>query len=73
MNQKLKELKKNIDKEMKQKEYKKDEEGRIIVNMNVKDDDDFLSVFSASKNPSLIKMLRNLLNIALNPFIQMNY
>lgn len=34
-----------------QKEYLRDEEGRIIINMNVKNDDNFLSPFSSSETP----------------------
>ena len=34
-----------------QKQYRRDGEGRIIVDMNVKDDTDFLSVFSANDTP----------------------
>lgn len=33
------------------KEYQRDEENRIIINMNVKDDTEFLSVFSESETP----------------------
>lgn len=34
-----------------EKQYIRDDEGRIIVNMNVKDDTDFLSLFSANDTP----------------------
>lgn len=34
-----------------EKQYLRDKEGRIIIDMNVKDDTNFLSVFSASNNP----------------------
>ena len=34
-----------------EKQYRRDDEDRIIVDMNVKDDTDFLSVFSATETP----------------------
>lgn len=33
------------------KEYPRDDDNRVIINMNVKDDADFLSVFSESETP----------------------
>ncbi len=51
MNKKLREIAKQANAHMKEREYKKDEEGRVIIQMNVKDDKDFLSEFSESETP----------------------
>ena len=47
----MKRLKKSKYPNIEAKEYQRDNDGRIIVDMNVKDDTDFLSVFSASDTP----------------------
>ena len=47
----MKKSKKDLCPNLSEKQYQRDNEGRIIVNMNVKDDTDFLSVFSASDTP----------------------
>lgn len=39
-------LKKAVDKELSTRKYERDSEGRIIINMTVNDDSDFLSPFS---------------------------
>ena len=38
-------------KNVKLREYKRDDENRVIINMTVKDDSDFLSPFSQSDTP----------------------
>lgn len=47
----LRETKKKADGKRCGRRICRDEEGRVIVNMTVKDDDDFLSVFSESNTP----------------------
>ena len=47
----MKKSKKELCPNITEKQYPRDNEGRIIVNMNVKDDTDFLSVFSANDTP----------------------
>ena len=47
----MKNPKKELCPNITEKQYPRDSEGRIIVNMNVKDDTDFLSVFSTSETP----------------------
>lgn len=47
----MKNPKKKLCPNITEKQYPHDSEGRIIVNMNVKDDTDFLSVFSTSETP----------------------
>lgn len=47
----LKELKKNLDAERSDKKYERDGEGRVVVNMTVRDDSGFLSVYSQSDIP----------------------
>ena len=47
----MKNPKKELCPNITEKQYPRDSEGRIIVNMNVKDDTDFLSVFSANDTP----------------------
>ena len=42
---------KRIDKQLKKRQYERDTEGRTIVNMTVKDDSNFLSVFAPSTTP----------------------
>lgn len=44
-------LKKKIDKKMEEIKYVRDVDGRIVVNMTVNDDNDFLSKFSISHTP----------------------
>lgn len=47
----MKKSKKELCLNIPEKQYHRDDEGRIIVDMNVKDDTDFLSVFSANDTP----------------------
>ena len=47
----LREMKKKTDKKLSVRHVRRDEEGRVIVNMTVKDDNDFLSVFSENDTP----------------------
>lgn len=51
MNRKFRERKKEADRQMKARKYKRDDGGRIIIQMNVKDDANFLSEFSESATP----------------------
>ena len=51
MNRKFRERKKEADRQMKARKYKRDDGGRIIIQMNVKDDANFLSEFSESAMP----------------------
>lgn len=51
MNRKFRERKKEADRQMKARKYKRDDSGRIIIQMNVKDDANFLSEFSESATP----------------------
>ncbi len=48
---KFKEIKKELSLQKKQRQYQKDEEGRAIICMNVKNDEGFLSEFSESDTP----------------------
>lgn len=47
----LRKIKQDIDSEKKTRHYSRDEENRVIISMNVKDDNDFLSVFSKKETP----------------------
>lgn len=47
----MKKTKKEVLPNLPEKAYRRDEEGRIIIDMNVKDDSDFLSKFSATATP----------------------
>lgn len=47
----MKKSKKDLCPNLPEKQYRHDDEGRIIIDMNVKDDTDFLSVFSATETP----------------------
>lgn len=47
----LREIKKQQDAKRRNKEFVKDEEGRVVVKMVVRDDSEFLSAFSESENP----------------------
>lgn len=51
MRKSFRESKKEVDRVKKERIYKRDSDGRVIVNMTVEDDDDFLSVFSESSTP----------------------
>lgn len=51
MNRKFRERKKEADRQMKARKYKRDDGGRVIIQMNVKDDANFLSEFSESATP----------------------
>lgn len=51
MNRKFRERKKEADRQMKARKYKRDDDGRVIIQMNVKDDANFLSEFSESATP----------------------
>ncbi len=47
----FRELKKSVDSKLMQKEYSTDEQNRVLINMNVKNDSGFLSEFSSQKTP----------------------
>lgn len=47
----MKEVKKRIDAELSSRRLHRDQEGRVIINMKVKDDSNFLSVFSENDTP----------------------
>ncbi len=49
----FKEIKKAADEKVHANSYKRDEDNRIIINMSVKDDDNFLSSFSQSSDPDI--------------------
>ena len=51
MNRKFRERKKEADRQMKARKYKRDDSGRVIIQMNVKDDANSLSEFSESATP----------------------
>ncbi len=51
MMRQLREIRKEADRQMAARTYKRDAEGRVIIPMNVKADDDFLSEFSVSDTP----------------------
>lgn len=46
-----KEIKREVKKQSSERKYKRDADGRVIINMTVKDDTDFLSVFSTGDTP----------------------
>ncbi len=47
----LTDMKKELSRQKKARQYQRDEEGRILISMNVKDDTGFLSEFSESSTP----------------------
>lgn len=49
----FKKIKKEADEKVKMASYKRDEENRVIINMAVNDDDNFLSSFSQSSDPDI--------------------
>lgn len=49
----LNETRKKTNEQFKKRKYKKDDEGRVIINMIVKDDSGFLSSFSENESPSI--------------------
>lgn len=51
MKQKLKKLLREINQKSKERAYKRDENGKIIIPFVVQDDSDFLSVFAESETP----------------------
>ena len=51
MNKSLKSTKKKVDKIFKNKEYVRDEQNRVVVEMTVQDDKHFLSEFSQTETP----------------------
>ena len=51
MDNNFKEIKKQADKMVYESQPQRDKNGRVIINMTVKDDTDFLSVFSESETP----------------------
>lgn len=51
MKQQHKEIKREVRKQSSERKYKRDADGRVIINMTVKDDTDFLSVFSTGDTP----------------------
>ena len=50
MNKKFREMKKETDLKMKDRKLKRDKDGRVIIQMNVKKDDSFLSEFSENQS-----------------------
>ena len=46
-----KEIKREAKRQSSERKYKRDADGRVIINMTVKDDTDFLSVFSIGDTP----------------------
>ena len=48
---KFKETKKSVKEEISKRKLKKDENGRFVIEMTVKNDDDFLSPFSENETP----------------------
>lgn len=46
-----KEIKREAKKQSSERKYLRDADGRVIINMTVKDDTDFLSVFSTGDTP----------------------
>lgn len=51
MNSKFREIRKESNRQMKARKYKRDGDGRIVVQMNVNDDSNFLSEFSENATP----------------------
>lgn len=51
MKHKMKLLRQQADQKAVQREYKRDEQGRVIIPMVVQDDSDFLSVFAETETP----------------------
>lgn len=51
MSEELKKTRNALKKERHSRQYRRDEEKRIIISMNVKNDNDFLSVFSQNSTP----------------------
>ena len=51
MKESFRKIKKRVDKELSVRRYERDVENRMIINMTVKDDSDFLSVFSENETP----------------------
>lgn len=49
----LNETRKKTNEQFKKRRYKKDDDGRVIINMIVKDDSGFLSPFSENESPSI--------------------
>lgn len=47
----FREMKKAADCQMNARRHKRDEEGRVVIQMNVKDDGNFLSEFSENATP----------------------
>ena len=51
MKQQRKEIKREVKKQSSERKYKRDADGRVIIDMTVKDDTDFLSAFSTGDTP----------------------
>ncbi len=51
MQEVLKRTRESVSREVIERRHKRDSENRVIINMSIKDDSDFLSVFSESSNP----------------------
>ena len=51
MKQKMKKLLREVDRKAKEREYKRDENGNIVIPLVVQDDSDFLSVFAETETP----------------------
>lgn len=51
MNKLQKEAKREADRQLRERSYKRDADNRVIVHMTVKDDEDFLSAFSKNETP----------------------
>jgi len=51
MKKKMKKLLREVDQKAKEREYKRDENGNIIIPMVVQDDSDFLSIFAETETP----------------------
>lgn len=51
MRNSFKETKRRIDEDVSRRNLQRDAEGRVLLDMTVKDDSDFLSVFSESDTP----------------------
>ena len=51
MKQKMKKLLREVDRIAKEREYKRDENGNIVIPLVVQDDSDFLSVFAETETP----------------------
>ena len=60
----MKQIQKDIKTRLAPKVYERDADGRVILNMTVKDDRDFLSVFSANETPVISQDVADFLETA---------